>query len=171
MRQQEKIDLYFDWLVGIVSNSVKARKFDRVLRILYETPFRAVLEIPMDINRGEDGLYLRSVFFEETNIKLPDYPCSILEVMVALAQRCEHDIMHDDMLGDRTERWFWEMVSNLGITQNSGDEKVCAILDRFLNRQYAANGKGGLFKCDAGDVDMRELEIWAQMNVYLNTII
>ena len=43
-------------------------------------------------------------------------------------------------------------------------------LERFLERGYGRNGEGGLFTVDNGR-DMRNTEIWYQMNYYLREII
>ena len=40
-------------------------------------------------------------------------------------------------------------------------------LDGFINRQYEANGEGGLFPLKGVCEDQREVEIWYQMNAYL----
>lgn len=171
MRQQEKFDLYFNWLLGIVCNSVQSRKYEKVLRVLFNTPFRSMEYMSMDDNRIEDGLNLRRYFKDETHITLLDTECSVLELMIALAQRCEHDIMYDDSIGDRSTLWFWKMFDNLGLNKDMTERQVFDVLDIFIHRNYSKNGSGGLFKTDDPNIDMRELEIWAQMNVYLNTIV
>ena len=43
-------------------------------------------------------------------------------------------------------------------------------LTRFLNREYERNGKGGLFTVKDTRRDMRKMEIWYQLNAYLNSI-
>lgn len=171
MTQHEKLDLYFHWLLRIVCNSVKARKYERVLRQLFDTPFRWTDEQPMDYNRTEDGIILRTEFKQEHGFLVPMVECSVLELMIALARRCEVDVMHDDSLGDRTGQWFWEMFASLGLTNKSDDGDVYWCLERFMDRTYDPSGAGGLFIVNDPDIDMRDLEIWAQMNVYLNTII
>ena len=78
--------------------------------------------IGMDGNRAEDGIDLRYRFGYERKHEGPmvatyldDRPCSILEMMTALANRCEEHIMDDQDIGDRTGQWFWSMISNLGL--------------------------------------------------------
>ena len=40
----------------------------------------------------------------------------------------------------------------------------------FLNREYEPNGKGGLFFIRNCKEDLRNVEIWAQLCWYLDTI-
>jgi hypothetical protein len=102
-------------------------------------------------------------------------PCSILEMMVALAIRCEEEIMYDPDIGDRTAQWFWCMIANLGlggITDDVYDRAyVDDILIRLLYREYEPDGRGGLFRIRNCEYDLREVEIWCQMLWYLNTIV
>ena len=128
----------------------------------------------MDENRLVDGLNLRFRFADE-NAYYIDGECSILEMMVALSLRCEEHIMADDEIGDRTGRWFWEMIDNLGFESmyDGNFDKVYAdkIIFRFLNREYEPNGDGSLFTINNRNVDLRKVEIWYQMCWYLDTII
>ena len=111
----------------------------------------------MDANREEDGIDLRYRFITEVGIPKNyqevyaylDGPCSVLEMMIALAIRCEESIMDDPDIGDRTSEWFWLMMKNLGLDYMSdrkfdrdiAEEKISI----FLDRRYKRNGEGGLF--------------------------
>ena len=93
-------------------------------------------------------------------------------MMVALAVRCEETIMDDTRYGDRTGQWFWEMMTNLGIG-NMFDERFDAEfveekVSIFLDREYAPNGKGGLFYIKGCQDDLRDVEIWTQLCWYLD---
>ena len=171
MVPQEKIDIYFEWLLSGLGSSALCRKYRRVIRILFDTPFRVCSEVPMDANRIDDAMGLRTCFLMERACSLPDFDCSVLEVMIALADRMEHDIMHDDSLGDRNVVWFWSMFECLGLTHKTPDDEVIDILERFLDREYGRSGSGGLFETRDPSIDMRELQIWDQMNMYLNDIL
>ena len=96
-------------------------------------------------------------------------------MMVALAIRCEETIMDDTEYGDRTGQWFWKMISSLGLSSMSDDmfDKKYAtyVINRFLNREYEPNGKGGLFTINNCDEDLRNVEIWYQLCWYLDSII
>ena len=43
-------------------------------------------------------------------------------------------------------------------------------LNRFLRREYEPNGKGGLFTVRNRKCDLRDVEIWYQLNWYLDSI-
>lgn len=168
---------YFKWLLQLVSGKPNYR---RLMRHLFNVDFR--FTILMDENRADDGVDLRYSFgrergYEKRTIQtLLDYrPCSILEMMVALANRCEEHIMGDPELGDRTDVWFWSMIRSLGL-DCMYDSRYDAIyvdevLERFLNHRYKSNGKGGLFTIVGNyRVDLRKEEIWQQMNHYIQAI-
>lgn len=136
----------------------------------------------MDENRAEDGTDLRYRFGEayrykdaEVAANLDDRPCSVLEMMVALAIRCEEHIMDDPAVGDRTGRWFWDMVDNLGLGAMSDaryeEEYIDAVLERFLNRKYDRDGAGGLFTVKRCPHDLRSVDIWYQMCWHLDDVI
>ena len=82
--------------------------------------------------------------------------------------------MDDPSYGDRTQQWFWGMLSNIGISMMSDDiyddKYVNDCIYRFLERRYESNGKGGLFYIRNCDQDLRDVEIWTQMCWYSNTI-
>ena len=101
-------------------------------------------------------------------------PCTVLEMMVALAVRCEEDMMDDPDYGDRTSQWFWNMVVSLGLggmTDRVYDyERVEMVIQRFLNRDYEPNGKGGLFTLRHAPFDARKVDIWHQLCWYLDEL-
>ena len=155
----------------------RRKSWRKLFRLLHETEFIYILE--MDANRADDGCDLRYRFAYETHCDAQDveqaldhWPCSVLEMMVALAQRCEETITDDPESGNRTGKWFFEMIESLGLLDMDDehfDKVVCAdILDRFMRREYLPDGRGGLFVVDDGVHDMRDTEIWYQMMWYLN---
>ena len=132
-------------------------------------------DISNDSNRARDGINLRYKYAMLTDnervLPILDGPCSVLEMMVALAIRCE-DIMDDTRYGNRTGQWFWEMMTNLGIG-NMFDERFNADFVEekiaiFLNRDYSPDGKGGLFYIRGCQDDLRDVEIWSQLCWYLD---
>lgn len=178
MTKHELNDLYFDWMYRLVCK--KARSYRKLFRQLHDIDFEYL--IPMDGNRAEDGVELRYRFgnehaFDDHAIAsyLDDRPCSVLEMLIALAIRCEEHIMDDPEIGDRTDIWFWDMVRNLGLDIMSDSrydsEYVDVAVDRFMNRDYGRNGIGGLFTVNDNRHDMRSMEIWYQMCAYLEDIV
>lgn len=172
-------DEYFAWLVDIVCKNRFSDKisFRKLLTYLHRTEFRYL--ILKDENRADDGISLRHRFalyhpeIEDAESYL-DGPCSVLEMMIALAIRCEEDIEDDPIIGDRTAQWFWGMIVSLGLgsmADYSYDRAyVRKRVNAFLDRDYEPNGKGGLFTVRHTNEDMRQLEIWWQMCRYLNEI-
>lgn len=156
-----------------------AIRYAKLLRYLYSKPFRWSIE--NDANRAYDGLYLRYQFsidhhvigYPNENVMdiLSEKPCSVLEMMYALAQRME-GFMSNEEYGDRTVQWFWHMVQNLGLGSMIDDryrENIAELrVERLLDRAYAPSGYGGLFTVKHPAKDMRDVEIWYQMCWYLD---
>ena len=172
-------DEYFEWIFNLVCGKRYAKEisYRKLLIFLHDTEF--VYSIPNDVNRAEDGIDLRYRFAlsqDQADIELYlDGPCTVLEMMVALAIHCEESIMDDPQIGDRTRQWFWLMVSNLGLGSMTDDvfDKQYAqdTIDIFLDRDYEPDGKGGLFRIRNCDRDLRTVEIWWQLLWYLDTIV
>ena len=178
-QRNQIINEYFDWMSGLVNNNTYSDRtsFNKLLMYLHTTEFR--YSIPRDRNRAEEGIALRWQFFYEhpdLDRDAEEYlrgPCSVLEMMIALAIHCE-DMMANEYKGDRTSQWFWGMVVSLGLGGMTDDQFdrhfVDYTINKFLDRDYEPNGKGGLFTIRNCDRDLREVEIWYQLNWYLDTI-
>lgn len=173
-------DRYFEWLVNNVSGRwcSGAVTFNKLFYQLHDIPFRYVLL--RDENRAKDGVELRYRFVWENHYPKEieydlDGPCSVLEMMVALAIRCEESIMDDPAIGDRTSQWFRSMIVNLGLGSMSDDRfnrvYVDMVINRFLDRQYEADGQGGLFTVRHCDCDLRDVEIAYQLYWYLDELV
>ena len=171
-------DEYFEWLCELIdihrfSKSISYRKLLMHLHIIEFTWF-----IPHDDNRADDGIQLRRRFaLSRDDISIQRYlqgPCSVLEMMVALAVRCEEWIMDDASMGNRTGQWFWGMIHNLGLSpmldSNFDREFVDDTIARLLNREYEPDGRGGLFTVRHCTHDLRTVEIWCQLSWYLGSI-
>jgi hypothetical protein len=166
---------YFNWMCFLACPDNP--EYYGLLEQLHATDFEYSLD--MDGNRAEDGMELRYRFGEEYSYGMPviaayldDRPCSVLEMMLALAIRCEEHIMDNPDMGDRTSCWFGEMIDNLGLYgmhgPNYDSEYVDHVLYIFLNREYERNGEGGLFTIRDPKRDMRTTDIWYQMCWYIN---
>lgn len=171
-------DQYFEWLSNLVTRNRVSKQvsYNKLLTHLDKTRFR--YSIPLDRNRASDGVDLRYRFASCTGYHVNDVrvgPCSVLEMMIALSIRCEENIMDDPDIGDRTGQWFWGMITSLGLNgqydTRYDPDLADDILDRFLDREYDPDGKGGLFYIPDCDVDMRDIQIWRQMTWYLDTIV
>ena len=171
-------ELYFEWMCKLVSGiDEECVSYKKLFKRLHEIEF--VYSIPKDENRAEDGKDLRRRFGFAVQLvgveRVLRGPCSVLEMMVALAVRCEETIMDDPNFGNRTGQWFWGMIVSLGLgamdDPRYNENRVDEIVDRFLNRDYQPNGKGGLFTIKNCEHDMRDVEIWIQMLWYLDAFI
>lgn len=186
MTKDELNDQYFTWMCQLVMKQHHLPKYSRnhsyykLLHFLHSTAFNYT--IPMDGNREADGIDLRYRFGYENNIRdsviaryLDDRECSVLEMMIALAIRCEENIMDDPDIGDRTSQWFWNMIINLGLGEMNDvkydEEYAQDVIERFLDRDYGRNGEGGLFTVKHSGRDLRNVEIWYQMCWYLDELV
>lgn len=166
---------YFQWLCDIIRMSDS----NMLLEFLYNTPY--IPYFKMDENRAGDGKELRTSYMlnvlspdEAFHYEVPNNPCNMLEMLIALATRMENTA-EDPAYGDRTKQWFWDMVVTMGLGEMVDSEfdprYVSAVIERFLNNAYAPNGKGGLFYVEENKRDMRKLDVWMQANIYLNHVL
>lgn len=177
------VNEYFEYLYDLIGRSRHSQQtsFRKLLMYLHHKNFRYL--IPNDQNRAKDGVDLRYRFaitngYEHSYQKILHIlngPCSVLEMMVALANRCEETIMDDPKKGNRTGQWFWGMIVNLGLgsmyDSNFNRRYVEDTIERFLDREYSPDGTGGLFTIKNSDRDLRTVEIGYQLCWYLDNIV
>lgn len=167
---------YFEWMYDLVCSNTKY-SYRKLLTYLSNVEFR--YSIPMDENRAQDGIDMRDRFLFEKGLRfrkdIPDGPCSVLEMMVALSMRCAEQIMDNLEEDNRTDHWFWIMIQNLGLAYMDDSRFELDIVDntvqRFLDREYEPNGDGGLFTVENTVYDLRQVEIWYQMCWYLDNLL
>lgn len=145
-----------------------------LLFALYSTEFFWI--VSRDRNRAEDGLELREKFEYETG-EYADIsgPCNCLELFVAMAIRCESDLMYDPDYGDRTGQWFWMFLNNLGLLAYDSDtfnyDEVDDILYHFMNREYGPDGEYCAFYSSDSDgyfdKKFKKMELAYQMNYFI----
>lgn len=182
MTRNELNRKYFEWMYQLVCDGkyFERLSYRKLLNHLHDIEFTYI--IGMDGNRAEDGIDLRYRFGYECQYNNPmiatyldDRPCSVLEMLIALAMRCEEHIMDNPDIGNRTGQWFWNMITNLGLKDMSDSNfesyHIEAVISNFLNRKYNRNGKGGLFTVKNCDRDLRTVEIWYQMCWYLDELL
>lgn len=167
---------YFEWIYNLVIDQKYNRKsYRKLFSFLFSREFTYIID--MDSNRASDGEQLRYMFglehhYDHSYIRdsLDTRNASVLEVMIALSIRCEEHIMEDENYGNRTGQWFWNMLTSLGLggmdDARFNRHEANDIIDRFLAREYSPDGRGGLFTVDTHS-DMRDIEIWYQMCMYL----
>ena len=54
---------------------------------------------------------------------------------------------------------------------NFDEELVRDRIERFMDRDYEPNGRGGLFTVRNARCDMRDVDIWYQMCMYVDNIL
>lgn len=173
--EKQILNNYFSWLCEKINGG---ENYDSLLLFLHSTKFTWVIE--NDKNRAFYGNRYRYEFancdyyiLEVLNNNLPDY-CSVFEMLVALAEDCEFDIMHDPFKGNRTAKWFWDIfIGGLGLWVYTDDifddyvDEVTDIISGWLSHNYHSNGVGSPFPLHYPDEDCRNVEIWSLLNRYL----
>ena len=163
-------DAYYSWLIELIGDGYIERNYQKLLWKLYSTDF--FYDLTYDRSRAADGLFLRKTYAKTFGYIYDDNkPCSVLEMMIALARRAEDDIMHNPDYGDRTAKWFWVMMENLGLDNYDDayyfEEPVNRILDVFMHHRYAPDGaSGGMFSVRKCCRDLRKTDLWWQLNAY-----
>ena len=171
---------YFHWLCEQIGVEHGDRSYWILAKELHRRIFVAYVE--HDENRESDGEELRDEYLYETGFVKKysiEGECSLLEMLIALARQMDFetgDVYVENGNDNRTDIWFWEMMENLGLDEFDdarygelgGRAYVGAIIDRLLDREYDADGHGGLFPLKHPIEDQRDVEIWYQMAAYLN---
>lgn len=173
---------YFDVLYDIVAadrEDVTDLSYRMLLGVLDWVEFRDTRGI--DGNRIQDAQEMRADLIAEmamdhTAVR-PFANVSLLEVMIAIADRLGQIAGDED-----TAFWFWEMISNLALDgiddtefwsdPESYEEEILDRADDVINVNYDRDGLGGLFLLREGVApqDMRDTELWYQMQYYANEV-
>lgn len=172
-------ELYFQWRYDMIVEGTANHSYVKLMRFLDTIEFTWLPAFPRDENRYVDGVDLRYRFgyemgfdYNQIEDEFEDVPCSVFEMMLALALRCEEDIMSSEEAGNRTYEWFWEMIDNLELGYMDDDEfneKVAYdVVRNFLDRNYSPEGDGNIIYIERCEKDLRTIEIWFQMMLYLS---
>lgn len=170
-------DPYFNWLCMLtgVNPSLPGRNYTELIGALHEQEFHP--KLALDANRSADGMQLRVEFISEHGpwgTATNRGPCTMLEFLVGLAKRMSF-LTYGENNGGQTEIFFWQMMNNLGLTKATDDRWITINGDFFVEdacwrineRQYGADGSGGLFPLRCPGSDQRQTEIWYQMNAWM----
>lgn len=161
---------YYEWLIEKV-NCPKAENYTMLLRDLHDIPFS--WSVPMDRNRALDGIELRKRYLDDVNaspyryseVELMEFPCSFLEMMIAMAERFCLDVVGEHF--KNTKEYFWLMIENLGLNDSTDDnydpEYVRQHVDNMIFRKYSYSGSGGLFPLESPTRDQRKVDLWYQL--------
>lgn len=161
---------YFNWLCAKVLDGVQ-RSYYTLLGILHSTEFIWVLPVSGDEHRIEDALELRGEFLRARFVKNDpvwrNQPVSVLEVLIALAQRAQ---FQTDI---PVAEWFWIFMENLQLDQyrqvsDNDVRDIDAKIYTFIWRTYDEFGNGGLFPMTQTQRDQREVELLYQLFEYIH---
>lgn len=162
---------YFDWLAMILfPDGQKRENYRELLFALYETEFYWVVH--RDKNRAEDGLKMREIYAYETGESADIFSgCTLLEMFLALAMRCENEIMYDYDQNCGTDFWAILFISGLNLMEMTNDrfdrDEFDYIVNRFMGRKYGPSGQFCPFFCPIKGIDFKRLELAYQLNYYL----
>ena len=171
------VNSYIAWIMSdkLHMDDDEMKSYNYLVNELIKIPFRYIH--PMDENRLKDGLELRSDFEYETgkfldgNSGIPPV-CSFFEMIVALACRCENQLMRNFEEEDNSKKWFYIMLKNLGLdgctNENWRYENVDLIKNRVnlvMNREKSPDGTVELFPLKSKN--LKNEEIWKQCMAYL----
>ena len=164
-----KFFLSFAFLIILMFPTTIYKQADNHTRLVATT---------IGIDKSDDGYEITTFRvdekYSEEIVRCLEGRCSVLEMLIALAIRCEETIMDNPAVGDRTGQWFWGMITNLGlgsmIDYNYNREYVEDVVARFIDNDYEPNGRGGLFTIKNCNCDLRDVEIWKQLCWYLDDL-
>ena len=166
---------YFEWLYSLIEPSNPDKKSYKLLMTdLHQMEYISL--VPNDDNRAKDGEDLRVQFvelFESAANPLTDVPCTVFEMLIALAFRM-HEIMLDEPFELSVSDCFWVFIKNLDLdwyddlnNYHLYGEGIEINVRAFLDRRYNYNGHRGLFPLKRAKRDQRKTEVWYQMSDYL----
>lgn len=173
-----KVDLdYFEWLTSQIDiPESNQHTYNELFSRMYEIEF--VWHISGDGNRVQDGLDLRTQFMNQTRRRrsldldtIIHKGASVLEVLIALSIRTAFTA------GGVPEIWAWQLIENLHLERSFDPltpgkaNRVDDILEALIWRTYQRDGQGGFFPLSSeAPSDQTKIEIWDQMNIYVNEI-
>lgn len=159
------IDNYYQFLLSLVGERSNP---------LYEYLFSVdyIWTNLSDSNRAQDGIDLRCLWaglnkldVDKYNMIFKEKPnCSMLELLVAFANRIENEYMAIPGQ-NRIPTWFMQMLYNLGLAADVNDfnkDHVDHVILFFIEHKI------GLFHIPG--VDLSKFQLWDQMNSWLNYI-
>lgn len=157
---------YFEWLASQIKIEQHIHSdYDSLFRYLHSREF--VWVVPNDDNRIVDALSLRREFWGEGN-RYPRDGVSTLEVILALSRRLEF------IAGGEKEVWAGQLIKNLKLDRMWDPislrklHRMEDIVNTLIWRTYDRDGTGGFFPLRNVEEDQTKVEIWYQMNAYIN---
>lgn len=161
------MDTYLYWILEQLNFGTRQGWVVRIdqLRRLHNMEFIWILD--HDRRRALDGLTLRSKYprFKEFDQVDHDRPCSVLEMLAALAIRMDKEWIGNARI-NKAYIPFKDMIQNLNLNEKNFYQNV----NDWMYRRFGRNGEGSIFplKRPIPGEDQRDIEIWNQMIRYIN---
>lgn len=160
---------YFLWLCDLVQLK-RHKEFRKLLRHLNSLSFYSIVNF--DDNRALDGLGLRNLYNIQTKEEPPEGDCTVLEVLIALAERMAYILYDPDLPNeDQIYYWFWHFLENLKLKPYDTANNNLIKIQRWLDRKYEFDGHGGVFPLKHPNEDQTKVELWYQMQSYITEIL
>lgn len=167
---------YHDWVFKniIESDQYDVYKYSKLMGYLQTKEF--YYSYPMDANRVADANSLKVRFGQGLGISVNDrYFCewvnftkvTVFDVMAALALRVYEEVTWDFDPPIRQNDIFWIMIESMHLDRMNDNDfdlgEVIRRVENMLYRRFESDGDGGLFRVRGIQRNMREAEIWYQM--------
>jgi len=160
---------YYRWLVSqIAVPENTSSTYEDLFSRMHDTEF--VWIVPHDDNRLQDGADLRVEFQHGSDFTM-ERGVSLLEVLIALSRRCAFTG------GGYAPFWAWKLIENARLNKASDPltgrkaDRVEDALEAIIWRTYERDGQGGFFPLKETTEDQTKLELWVQMNMYVNEMV
>lgn len=160
---------YYEWLIPQVDTPKNDKSYLGLLERLHNLEF--VWTVPNDNNRLTDGLDLRFEFARKRSSELSLEGCTMLELLVGLSRRLAFNA------GGEAHHWAWRLLKNIGLNKMADPlspeniEKIDQVIYALVWREYEPDGRGGFFPLENPKEDQTQVEIWYQMQAYVNEMI
>ena len=147
---------YFHWLVDQVGGEDWWSDYYVSLYRLFDRKYYYVN--PIDSSAYESGLGIRTeAIMDGVDIlSIPNGEPSVLEVLIALCKKIDQSLMYNEDVGDRTPRWFDDIMTVLNFKKQDGN--IDRQIDRFLE------GKAQITK--RMRFEPHEKTLWEQVNTF-----
>ena len=147
---------YFHWLVDQVGGEDWWSDYYVSLYRLFDRKYYYVN--PIDSSAYESGLGIRTeAIMDGVGIlSIPNGEPSVLEVLIALCKKIDQSLMYNEDVGDRTPRWFDDIMTVLNFKKPDGN--IDRQIDRFLE------GKAQITK--RMRFEPHEKTLWEQVNTF-----
>lgn len=164
---------YFEFVLEYLEAEDGDRSYSNLLWQLYNIEFVALID--MDRNRIANALYLRDRICEDEGIRyVGDGFCSALDILIHLADRMAFNLDRLDEEESGLKCYFWELIENFGFTDFDDSvwncevkDEVFEVVNQWIERKYDASGKNTPFPKRHRAKNFRHLELWDQMQMYM----